>query len=228
MKNIVVIPTYNEAENIAALIEALRNAMPDLDVLVVDDGSPDGTGDIAAGHGARVLRRPCKLGLGTAYVTAFLQVLEEGYERIAQMDADFSHDPTVLPRLFAALDDCDIAIGSRYVAGGGTVNWGLHRRILSFSANAVARTLLGLKPHDVTSGYRAYRRQVLDAIDLPSIKSEGYSFQVELAHRAQHKGSRMVEVPITFWNREMGTSKMSLREMQQGFVNLLRMRADRR
>jgi dolichol-phosphate mannosyltransferase len=224
VKNIVVIPTYNEAENIASLIEALRGIMPQLEILVVDDGSPDGTGDIAEGLGARVLRRPRKLGLGTAYVTAFGKLLEEGYDRLAHMDADFSHDPAVLPKLFALLDTHDVAVGSRYVPGGGSVNWGLHRRLLSRGANMLARTILGLKPHDVTGGFRAFRREALQAMDLPSIKSEGYSFMVEMAYRAQRKGFTIGEVPIVFRDREKGTSKMSLREMRQGLINLFRIR----
>jgi dolichol-phosphate mannosyltransferase len=224
VKNIVVIPTYNEAENIAAMIQTLRGIMPELDILVVDDGSPDGTGDIAEGLGARVLRRPRKLGLGTAYVTAFRQLLDEGYDRLAHMDADFSHDPASLPKLIALLDTCDMAVGSRYIPGGGSVNWGLHRRILSRGANMLARTILGLRPHDVTGGFRAFRRETLEAMDLATIKSEGYSFMVEMAYRAQRRGFNIGELPIVFRDREKGTSKMSLREMRQGLLNLFRIR----
>jgi dolichol-phosphate mannosyltransferase len=228
VKSIVVIPTYNEAENIALLIPALREAAPEVDILVVDDGSPDGTGDIAAAmEGVRVLRRPGKLGLGTAYIQALSQLLDEGYERLAHMDADLSHDPKVLPRLLEALDTYDAVIGSRYVAGGAVENWGIHRRILSRTANFVAGMILGMSLPDATSGFRAYRREVLQAIDLPSIKSEGYVFLVEMAYRTQQKGFRLGSVPITFREREHGVSKMSIREARQGFTNLLRIRFSR-
>ncbi len=224
MKSVVVIPTYNEAENIASLIPMVQKVIPHADILIVDDGSPDGTGDLAESLGARVLRRSGKQGLGTAYVAGLTRVVTEGYERIAHMDADFSHDPHVLPELLAALDDLDVVIGSRYVAGGGVQNWPKRRRMLSWTANHVARRLLSLQARDVTTGFRAYRREALAAIDLPSVKSEGYSFMVELVFRSQRQGFRIGEVPILFKDRERGTSKMSFKEMGQGFLNLCRMR----
>lgn len=227
MKSVVVIPTYNEAENIASLIPMVKEVMPGTDILIVDDGSPDGTGDLAESLGAHVLRRAGKQGLGTAYVAGLTRVVNEGYDRIAHMDADFSHDPHVLPALLAALDDLDVVIGSRYVVGGGVQNWPRRRRVLSWTANLVARRLLSLQASDVTTGFRAYRREALAAIDLPSVKSEGYSFMVELVFRSQRHGFRIGEVPILFKDREKGTSKMSLKEMGQGFLNLFRMRVSR-
>lgn len=224
MKSVVVIPTYNEAENITQLIPAVRAAMPSADILVVDDGSPDGTGDLAESMGAVVLRRSGKGGLGTAYVAGLTRVVAQGYERIAHMDADFSHDPSMLPRLIETLDEVDVAIGSRYVAGGGVENWPKRRKLLSWTANMVARNFLGLRTCDVTTGYRAYRREVLERINLPSVKSEGYSFMVELVYRSQKMGFSIGEVPILFRDRELGTSKMSVREMGQGLVNLWRIR----
>ena len=225
MKNVVVIPTYNEAENIAPLISAIHEACPELDVLVVDDGSPDGTAEIAREMArVEVLERPGKMGLGTAYVAGFQRALAQGYDRIGGMDADFSHTPAVLPKLLALLDSHDVAVGARYVPGGGTRNWGLHRRILSRTSNLVARFMLGFSAHDVTSGYRFYRREVLEAIGLDSLKSEGYAFLVELLYRAMKKGFTIGETPIIFEDRREGCSKINKSEIWRGVTNLFRLR----
>lgn len=225
MRAVVVIPTYNEAENIKLLVDAIHEAYPGLDVVVVDDGSPDGTGDIARGlEGVHVIQRSGKLGLGTAYVEGFTYALAQGYDRIGGMDADFSHDPKVLPALFGLLDQYGVGIGARYVPGGGTKNWGLHRKILSGSANLLARLLLQFPAHDVTSGYRSYRREALEAIDLKSLKSDGYAFLVEILYRAARKGFTIGEVPIMFADRERGDSKMSKSEILGGIKNLFRLR----
>jgi dolichol-phosphate mannosyltransferase len=225
MKSIVVIPTYNEADNIPPLVDAIQTAMPGLDILVVDDGSPDGTGDIAeAIDGVEVMHRSGKLGLGTAYVAGYKRCIEAGYDRIGGMDADFSHDPKVLPALFGLLDENDIGIGSRYVPGGGTRNWGIHRQFLSRGANTFARTLLGFKAKDVTAGFRCYRREVLESIDLDSLKSEGYAFLVELLFRASRKGYTIGETPIIFEERRLGQSKMSTGEIWGGVKNVFRLR----
>ncbi|HOF39685.1 MAG TPA: polyprenol monophosphomannose synthase [Candidatus Hydrogenedentes bacterium] len=223
--SVVIIPTYNEAQNIQRLISAIQDACSALDIVIVDDASPDGTGELAASmEGVHVIRRPGKLGLGTAYVAGFCYALGRGYQRIAGMDADFSHDPSVLPALFALLDTADVGIGSRYVPGGGTRNWGLHRQILSRTANIFARFMLGLPIHDVTSGYRCYRREVLERIDLDTLASHGYSFLVELLYRSVQAGFSVAETPIIFEDRARGTSKMSLREIVGGIKNLFRLR----
>jgi dolichol-phosphate mannosyltransferase len=225
MKSVVVIPTYNEAENIEPLVGAIQEHCPGLDILVVDDGSPDGTGEIAKRlDGVQVLERAGKLGLGTAYVAGYILAIEQGYDRIGGMDADFSHDPKVLPSLFGLLDDHDVGVGARYIPGGGTRNWGIHRQILSRGANLMARTVLGFSAHDVTSGYRCYRREVLEAIGLDTLNSEGYSFLVELLYRCVQHDFSIGETPIMFEDRMAGTSKMSSDEIFGGMVNLFRLR----
>ncbi|MCL4218592.1 MAG: polyprenol monophosphomannose synthase [Candidatus Hydrogenedentes bacterium] len=225
MKSVIVIPTYNEAENIQPLIHAIRDSAPSLDIIVVDDGSPDGTGDLAAAlERVHVIQRGAKLGLGTAYVAGYSFALAEGYDAIGGMDADFSHDPKVLPALFGLLDAYDVGIGARYVDGGGTVNWGLNRRILSRGANMVAKGMLKLTAHDVTSGYRCYRGEVLKAIDVSTIRSEGYSFLVELLYRCASAGFRIGETPIMFEDRRHGFSKLDKREIWKGMTTLARLR----
>lgn len=225
MKSIVVIPTYNEAENIQPLIEVIQEALPSLDILVVDDASPDGTGAIAESlEGVQVMKRPGKLGLGTAFVQAFTHVLDLGYEAIGCMDADFSHDPQVLPALFAGLEHYDVVIGARYVSGGGTANWGFHRHLLSRASNIVARMVLQLPLHDVTSGFRTYRRETLETIDLTRLQTRGYAFEVEILYRCVQAGLRIGEIPIVFADRRKGTSKMDLAEIWGGAKNLLRLR----
>lgn len=217
----VVLPTYQEAANVCRIVYAIRAAVPEASVLVVDDGSPDGTADLAASAGAAVLRRAGARGLGPAYREGFCRALREGFDPIFQMDADFSHDPADLPRLRAALRDADSAggagadlagadlvIGSRYVAGGATLNWALHRRMLSRFGSRYARTILGVPIHDLTGGFKCWRAAALARIDPASLACDGYGFQIEATWRALRAGARVVEVPICFTERREGASKM--------------------
>ncbi|GAY10746.1 polyprenol monophosphomannose synthase [Pseudonocardia sp. N23] len=214
---LVVIPTYQERENIALIVKRVHAAVPDADVLVVDDGSPDGTGEIAdemaaADERVKVLHRTEKAGLGAAYVAGFGLALAGPYQVIVEMDADGSHAPEDLPELLAALDSgggADLVLGSRYVPGGRVVNWPAHRQVLSRGANVYARLALGAPVKDITGGYRAFRRQVLEELDIATVASTGYCFQVDMAWRALQAGFRVREVPITFTERELGASKMS-------------------
>jgi len=211
----VVLPTYNEADNLEPLVHAVRAAVPGVHVLVVDDGSPDGTGAIAdalaAAHSdVQVLHRPHKAGLGRAYVAGFAHALEAGAATIVEMDADFSHDPADLPRLLEGVaDGADLALGSRYVPGGGIRDWGPVRRGISRLGCGYARRVLGVPVRDLTGGYKAFRAATLEAIDYASVRSQGYAFQVELTHRALQLGLRVDELPIVFREREHGQSKMS-------------------
>jgi dolichol-phosphate mannosyltransferase len=212
---LIVIPTYNEKECVASIVPAVRAAVPGATVMVVDDSSPDGTGAIADGMAAgdaavRVLHRPGKQGLGAAYLQAFGVALAEGWERVVQMDADFSHDPQDVPRLLAALDEgADLAVGSRYVSGGGTRNWGLGRRIISRGGGAYARLALGVPVHDLTAGFKAWKAATLRGVDLAAVDARGYGFQIEMTYRALRNGFRVEEVPIMFVDRRVGSSKMS-------------------
>jgi len=211
----LVLPTYNEADNLERIVAAIRAQLPaDRRVLVVDDSSPDGTGEIAdrlaAAHDdVEVLHRARKEGIGPAYVAGFRAALDGGAELIAQMDADFSHDPADLPRLLAAAADADLVLGSRYVDGGGVTEWGPVRRLISRGGSAYARTLLGLGVNDLTGGFKVFRRAVLEAIELETIPSLGYAFQVETTYRAVRAGFEVVEVPIVFRDRRVGESKMT-------------------
>jgi dolichol-phosphate mannosyltransferase len=217
----LILPTYDEAENIEAIVGAalavLGQAAPDAhQILVVDDGSPDGTGQIAdrlaAEHAAvAVLHRSVREGLGPAYLAGFRHALEHGAAYVMEMDADFSHDPADLARLLAAAADADVVLGSRYVAGGGVSDWGRLRRVVSRGGSWYARRVLGLSVRDLTGGFKCFRREVLEAIDLPTVRSRGYAFQVELTHRAVRAGFRVVELPIVFRDRQAGRSKMSWR-----------------
>jgi dolichol-phosphate mannosyltransferase len=211
---VVVIPTYDERENIEWIVGRLRRAVPSVDVLVVDDGSPDGTGEIADRLAAEdpqvtVLHRTEKAGLGAAYLHGFRVALERGYDVIGEMDADGSHQPEQLRDLLAALADADLVIGSRWVRDGTVVNWPLYRKVLSVGGNLYARLLLGIPVRDVTAGYRLFRRTTLERIDLRSVESAGYIFQTDLAFRTLRAGLRVVEVPIEFVERVRGNSKMS-------------------
>jgi glycosyltransferase involved in cell wall biosynthesis len=213
-KVLVAIPTYNEAANLAGIVERVRAANPDVDVLVIDDGSPDGTGAIATRLAAtddavHVLHRTTKEGLGAAYIAGFGWAREHGYSVVVEMDADGSHQPEELPRLLAALRNADVVLGSRWVPGGEVRNWPLSRRLLSQGGNRYTRIALGLPLQDATGGYRAYRLTVLDALPLDDVASQGYCFQVDLAWQAWRAGFRIVEVPITFVERVRGESKMS-------------------
>jgi dolichol-phosphate mannosyltransferase len=211
---VVVLPTYNEAENLPGIAEAILAASPDLDLLVVDDGSPDGTGRLADALASqhervRVLHRTRKDGLGKAYIAGFAEALARGYRYVLQMDADFSHDPAYLPELLARVRRTPLVLGSRYVAGGGTKNWGLGRRLLSRGGSLYARTLLGLGVRDLTGGFKAWQREALEAIGLDDVRSTGYAFQIELTLRAVRRGFAVEELPIVFVDRRVGKSKMS-------------------
>jgi dolichol-phosphate mannosyltransferase len=214
-KTWVVLPTYDEASNLERIVLAAREHLPeDARILVVDDNSPDGTGEIAerlAGElsGLSVLHRARKEGIGPAYVAGFRRALDEGADLVAQMDADFSHDPADLPRLIEAAGGADLVLGSRYVDGGAVTDWGPVRRAISRGGSAYARTVLGVAVRDLTGGFKVFRRTVLEAIGLDSISSTGYAFQVETTYRAVRAGFRVVEVPITFTERRVGESKMT-------------------
>jgi len=217
MKTLIVIPTYNEIENLRSLTETIfANSPKDLEVLVVDDNSPDGTGklaDVIASENSQlhVLHREGKLGLGSAYVAGFRWGLENGFEALIEMDADFSHHPKYLPLMIENLATNDVVIGSRYVQGGGVLNWGLGRKILSRGGSLYSRIILGARIQDFTGGFNGWHRKVLEAIQLESIQSDGYSFQIELKYRAFCKGFRIKEFPIVFEDRKLGNSKMSKR-----------------
>lgn len=216
MRTLVVIPTYQESENIADVLTRLRSAVPRADVLVVDDDSPDGTADLAEATarergGIEVLRRPTKLGLGAAYRAGFAYGLERGYEALVEMDADLSHDPAALPELLAAVHDgADLAIGSRYVPGGSVPGWPRHRLLLSRAGNWYAAAALGIELKDTTAGYRAYRSEILRKLDLDAMTTYGYGFQIEMAYAVLQAGGAITEVPITFRDRVRGRSKMNL------------------
>jgi dolichol-phosphate mannosyltransferase len=233
----LILPTYDEAENIAAIVAAadavLEQAAPGAHrILVVDDGSPDGTGDIADGLAAEheaveVLHRTVREGLGPAYIAGFEHALEHGADFVMEMDADFSHDPADLARLLAAAGEADLVLGSRYVAGGGVTDWGRVRRIVSRGGSWYARAVLGLDVRDLTGGFKCFRREVLEAIDLPTVRSRGYAFQVELTHRAVQAGFVVVELPIVFRDRELGRSKMSWRIAGEAALLVPRLRCTR-
>ena len=213
---LVCLPTYDERENLVPVLEAILRAAPEVDVLVIDDNSPDGTGKLADEVAARdprvkVLHRPGKQGLGKAYLAGFAWALARDYRYVLEMDADFSHDPKRLPALLAAVREDDLALGSRYVPGGGTVGWGLVRRIISKGGSLYARLILGIPVRDLTGGFKCFRREVLEAIDLPTVECTGYAFQIELTYRALRRGFRVREVPIVFEDRRVGRSKMSSR-----------------
>jgi dolichol-phosphate mannosyltransferase len=210
---LVIIPTYNEADNIRIIVDRLRRAVPVADVLIADDASPDGTGEIAdeiaaADPNVHVMHRAGKQGLGAAYLAGFGWARDRGFDVVVEMDADGSHAPEQLPLLLDALRDADLVIGSRWVPGGSVVNWPWHRLVLSRGANLYTRMALGMSVKDATGGFRAYRMTALDRIDVSSVASQGYCFQVDLAWRAYRSGHRVVEVPIRFTERERGASKM--------------------
>ncbi|MCY3594780.1 MAG: polyprenol monophosphomannose synthase [Rhodothermaceae bacterium] len=216
-RTLVIIPTYNEAENIASALRRVMEQPSDLDVLVVDDGSPDGTAEIVchtqSSYPGRIdlLERSGKLGLGTAYLAGFAHALKHGYEVICEMDADLSHNPNDLPTLIGAIktNQCDLAIGSRYLKGVRVVDWPLGRLLLSYGASWYTRIVTGLPVYDVTAGFVAYHRRVLESVNLQAVRSNGYSFQVEMKYRAWKKGFRLSEIPIVFTERTEGQSKMS-------------------
>jgi dolichol-phosphate mannosyltransferase len=230
MRATVCLPTYNERENLERMVRALHAL--GVGVLVIDDNSPDGTGEIADRlaaelDGVGVLHRPHKAGLGPAYLHGFRRALDDGAELILEMDCDFSHDPADVPRLIAAAESADLVLGSRYVPGGGTENWGLVRRLVSRGGSLYAQAVLGLAVHDLTGGFKCFRRAVLEALPLDEIDSKGYAFQIEVTYRASRRGFRIVEVPIRFADREEGGSKMTKGIVLEAIwkVPLLRLRA---
>jgi dolichol-phosphate mannosyltransferase len=229
----VVLPTYEEAENLPGISEAILAAVPGCTLLVVDDGSPDGTGDIADRMAAenprvRVRHRPGKAGLGRAYLDGFRVALDGGATSVVQMDADWSHDPTVLPALLAPILEgrADLVIGSRYTRGGKVLDWGIGRRLVSRGGSIFARTVLRLKPHDLTGGFKAWRAATLAAIPFDGVHAGGYVFQIEMTHRASRAGARVAEVPITFQDRRVGHSKMSRKIIFEALFVVLRLRWD--
>jgi dolichol-phosphate mannosyltransferase len=219
---VVIIPTYNERENLESIAARVRSSVPDADLLIVDDNSPDGTGEladklVASDQQIHVLHRPGKAGLGAAYIAGFGWALDQGYGAMVEMDADGSHQPEDLPRLLAALEDADAVIGSRWVRGGTVRNWPKSREVLSRSANTYARLMLRVRIHDTTAGFRAYRAATLRAIGLDTVQSQGYCFQIDLTLRAIDAGLTVTEVPITFVDRTRGASKMSRAVVAEAF-----------
>jgi dolichol-phosphate mannosyltransferase len=227
---LVIIPTYNERENVLKIIDAVLAQSPIIDVLIVDDGSPDGTGALvderaAVDNRVHIIHRERKLGLGTAYVAGFRWALERTYQLVFEMDADFSHDPQHLPEFLASIENADLVVGSRYRDGRVTVmNWPIGRLLLSYFANVYARFVTGLPIFDTTAGYKCFRRKVLEAIDLKDVRSNGYAFQIEMHFRVWRKGFRMIEIPIVFVDRTEGTSKMSKKIVREAVWMVWRLR----
>ena len=226
----LVLPTYNEAGNIERFVEAVRAALPEsAHLLIVDDSSPDGTGEIADRLAAdqpnvAVLHRPRKEGLGPAYIAGFRRALAEGAALVLEMDSDFSHDPSHLPAMLAAAERADLVIGSRYVPGGGVEDWGPARRVISRGGSAYARLVLGLSVRDLTAGFKCFRREVLETLDLDAIASRGYAFQVEITYRTIQHGFEVVEVPIVFRDRQVGDSKIDASVIVEAFWRVPRLR----
>jgi dolichol-phosphate mannosyltransferase len=231
--HLIIIPTYNESDNVEKLLDLISRTDPAAHVLIVDDNSPDRTYEIVerlmqTSYPGRLfmLKRAGKLGLGTAYIAGFKWALARDYDYIFEMDADFSHDPKYLPAFLAAIETHDLVLGSRYVPGGGVKNWGLLRKFISRGGSLYARTILGLSLRDLTGGFKCFRRQVLEAIDLDSIKSNGYSFQIEMTYRACCKGFRVFETPIVFEDRTAGKSKMSRKIFLEAVLMVWKLRLD--
>ena len=227
---LVIIPTYNERENITRIIDLVLYQDPSIDVLIIDDGSPDGTGQLADEIAAinprvNVIHRPSKMGLGTAYLAGFKWALQRSYAYILEMDADFSHDPAHLPQFLTSIQDADLVLGSRYREGRVTVvNWPVARLLLSYFANVYARIVTGLQLYDATGGFKCFRRSVLEAINLDDVRSNGYAFQIEMSFRAWRRGFRIVEIPIVFVDRTEGVSKMSKRIVREAIWMVWRLR----
>ena len=229
----IVLPTYNEAENVGPISSAILGALPEATLLVVDDGSPDGTGRLADELAAtdpriRVRHRPAKQGLGRAYLDGFAIALAEGASIVVQMDADWSHEPEALPTLVRPIveDRADLVIGSRYTTGGGVVDWGIGRRVISRGGSLFAKIVLGLRPNDLTGGFKAWRAGTLGAIPFHGIHAGGYVFQIEMTYRASRAGARVGEIPITFRDRRVGQSKMSRRIVVEALVVVIQLRLD--
>lgn len=232
MKKLVIIPTYNEIENIAKILEAVFGLGEAFDILVIDDGSPDGTAEVvrkmqdSCNERLHLIQREGKLGLGTAYLAGFRWALDHGYDYVFEMDADFSHDPSDLPRLLSACTGggADMAVGSRYCNGVSVVNWPIGRILISYSASVFVRKVLGVKVFDSTAGFVCYSRKVLEAIDFDAVRMKGYGFQVEMKYTALKLGFRLTEVPVIFINRREGTSKMSGSILGEAFWGVIRLR----
>ena len=231
--SIVIIPTYNEKENIEAIIRAVLSLEKGFDILIIDDGSPDGTAQIVRKlmtsefpDRLYIIERSGKLGLGTAYICGFKWAIGEGYDYIFEMDADFSHSPADLPRLYAACHDegYDVSVGSRYISGVNVVNWPIGRVLMSYYASAYVRTILGISLRDTTAGFVCYKRKVLETLDLDHIRFKGYAFQIEMKYSAIRLGFKIKEVPVIFVNREMGTSKMSGGIFSEALFGVIRLR----
>lgn len=231
--SVIIIPTYNEKENIEAIIRAVTSLEKDFDVLVIDDGSPDGTADIVKRlmegefkDRVNMVQRSGKLGLGTAYICGFKWALEHGYEYIFEMDADFSHAPADLPRLYAACHDegYDVSVGSRYITGVNVVNWPIGRVLMSYYASAYVRTILGISLRDTTAGFVCWTRKVLETMSLDDVRFKGYAFQIEMKYTALRLGFRIKEVPVVFVNRELGTSKMSGGIFSEALFGVMKLR----
>ncbi len=232
-RTLVIIPTYNERENVVEIAEAAQSSLASVEILFVDDASPDGTGDlldsmVEADDAIHVLHRAGKLGLGTAYLEGFRWALDRGFDYVIEMDADFSHDPKYLGELVARADaGADVVVGSRYVKGGGTVNWGLGRQLISRAGGFYARTVLGLRIRDMTAGFVCYRAEALRSLDLDGVRSNGYSFQVEMKYRAVRAGLRVEEFPIVFHDRRVGQSKMTRTIFAEAMLMVWKLRLGR-
>jgi dolichol-phosphate mannosyltransferase len=229
MKAVVIIPTYNEKENVERIVPQVLEMDERIDVLIVDDNSPDGTGELVeklsrSYERLKVIHREEKLGLGSAYVTGFKYALKHGYDYVVEMDADFSHDPHDLTRFLSGMADCDLAIGSRYIDGVSVINWPMSRLLLSYFANLYARIITGVPVHDLTGGFKCFKRRVLESIDLDGVASDGYGFQIEMNYKAYRKGFQVKEIPIIFVERRSGSSKMSKRIVWEAFFLVWRLR----
>ncbi|KPL18699.1 MAG: dolichyl-phosphate beta-D-mannosyltransferase [candidate division Zixibacteria bacterium SM23_81] len=229
MKSLIIVPTYNEKGNVERLVGALFDLDRDIEILIVDDNSPDGTGEIADRLSAgdrrvHVLHRPGKLGLGSAYIQGFNFALNHGYDLIFEMDADFSHDPSYIPRFLEKIQDCDVVLGSRYIQGVNVINWPMSRLLLSYFANLYTRIVTGLPVKDATGGFKCFRRETLEAVDLDQVKSDGYSFQIEMTFKCWKKGFRVCEIPIIFYERQKGRSKMSKKIVHEAVWMVWRLR----
>jgi len=228
-KVLVVIPTYNESENIPRLIPSVLSQAPEVEVLIVDDNSPDGTAALVRDFmkenpRVHMIEREGKMGLGTAYVAGFKYALEHGFDYIFEMDADFSHSPKEIPNFLKSIENADLVLGSRYVGGVRILNWPIQRLLLSYTANLYTRIITGLPLTDATGGFKCFRREVLEAINLDGIKSNGYAFQIEMSFKAWKRGFRIAEIPIIFLDRRSGVSKMSKKIVHEAFFMLLKLR----
>lgn len=228
-KTLVIVPTYNEAENISRIVPEVLRQSDGVEILVVDDNSPDGTAAYVRdmmNKNSRIhlLERSGKMGLGTAYVAGFRYAIEHNFDFVFEMDADFSHDPNEIPNFLKKIKEYDLVIGSRYIRGVRVLNWPMQRLLLSYFANVYTRIMTGLPVHDATGGFKCYRREVLEAVDLSKIKSNGYAFQIEISYKAWKKGFALIEIPIIFLDRRLGTSKMSKNIVHEAFFMLWKLR----